>query len=193
LGSTLISPLEEVSSMSAFFSQLPALVGVVVGALASYLVTSAGERSQWRRAQQTRWDEKRAAAYAEYGYFLKRKLHAVLRLAVDRGVPLHGYAGVGGQVDEELTRAESERSAKWEMVVMLGDPDAVLAARDYTLLVLSLEKIARQRPVDPNSWDDVVRKLEVARIQFYGAVRADLGVRHGRLPDDSMWSWHLIP
>lgn len=54
--------------MSGITRQLPALIGVVVGALASYLAGAASERARWRREQSARWDDRRAQAYAEYGY-----------------------------------------------------------------------------------------------------------------------------
>jgi xanthine/uracil permease len=43
--------------MASVVQQLPVLIGVAVGALASYLVTSATERARWQRQQATRWDD----------------------------------------------------------------------------------------------------------------------------------------
>ena len=57
--------------MASVVQQLPVLIGVGVGALASYLVTSATERARWQRQQATRWDDKRAQVYAAYGYAVK--------------------------------------------------------------------------------------------------------------------------
>jgi hypothetical protein len=66
--------------MDTFLGQLPALVGVLVGALASYLVTVATERRRWRRSMDTRWDERRVVAYAEYATAVKAMFDLVLRL-----------------------------------------------------------------------------------------------------------------
>lgn len=57
--------------MSGIGQQLPALVGVVIGAGASYLAGAASERTRWRRERSSRWDERRAQAYADYGYAVK--------------------------------------------------------------------------------------------------------------------------
>lgn len=57
------------------------MLGVALGALASYLVSSAGERTRWRRAQATRWDDKRNAAYAQFAHLLKQTLRASLWVA----------------------------------------------------------------------------------------------------------------
>lgn len=50
--------------MQTFIDQLPALIGVVIGALGTFWVTSATDRIRWRREQLTRWDERRLEAYA---------------------------------------------------------------------------------------------------------------------------------
>ncbi|MFJ1543000.1 hypothetical protein ACIODS_31120 [Micromonospora chalcea] len=57
--------------MDAFVSQLPALLGVVVGALGTGLVTFLSSRSQWKRGQSVRWDERRLEAYGEFAQVLK--------------------------------------------------------------------------------------------------------------------------
>jgi len=57
--------------MSGVIEQFPALIGVVIGALASYLAGAATERTRWRRERSSRWDDRRAQAYADYGYAVK--------------------------------------------------------------------------------------------------------------------------
>lgn len=47
-------------------SQLFVLAGVIVGALASYLTTAAAERARWKRALDSRWDDRRVEAYGSY-------------------------------------------------------------------------------------------------------------------------------
>jgi hypothetical protein len=56
--------------MQALLQQLPTLVGVLVGAAATYVATSTAERSRWRRQQSVRWDIHRYEAYAEYAHAL---------------------------------------------------------------------------------------------------------------------------
>ena len=57
--------------MTSFAAQLPTLVGVVVGAGASFFATFANERTRWQREREAKWDENRAVAYMEYGYAVK--------------------------------------------------------------------------------------------------------------------------
>jgi hypothetical protein len=47
------------------------LLGVVIGAMASYLAGAAAERRRWRREAQIRWDTKRLDAYAGYANAVK--------------------------------------------------------------------------------------------------------------------------
>ena len=66
--------------MANVVQQLTALIGVIVGALASYLVSSATERRRWQRQQSTRWDEKCAQAYADYANALRNVFYLCGRI-----------------------------------------------------------------------------------------------------------------
>jgi hypothetical protein len=68
-------------SMSELVNQLPALIGVVVGAVMSYSGSALAERSRWRRSLTTRWDEKRLDAYAGYADAVKQETRLSLRIA----------------------------------------------------------------------------------------------------------------
>ena len=93
--------------MASFVQQLPALIGVVIGASASYLAGAATERARWRREQASRWDEKRAQAYADYGYAIKNVYVQCRRIADNyRGLG-GGYRGPGGNYRGQGARSES--------------------------------------------------------------------------------------
>jgi hypothetical protein len=91
--------------------QLPVLTGVVIGALASYLVSSATERAQWRRQQAARWDDKRIQVYADYGYSVKNVYIACLRIVENRGLNTKSVP-TDPQVFGEFERLATERTAK---------------------------------------------------------------------------------
>lgn len=57
--------------MHAVLQQVPALIGVLVGAFTSYVVAAAGESARWRRTQSVRWDETRLRTYLEYSSAVK--------------------------------------------------------------------------------------------------------------------------
>jgi hypothetical protein len=54
-------------------SQLPALIGVIVGSVLSYAGRALTERSKWKRSQEVRWDARRVEAYSQYASAVKRQ------------------------------------------------------------------------------------------------------------------------
>jgi hypothetical protein len=173
--------------MGDFVRQLPTLVGVIVGALASYFVTSASERGRWRREQESRWDENRAQAYADYGYTVKRHYELCKRLASSRGMPTLSEPLDPVQALDELARSSAERAARWERVLLLGSPDTVAAARVWHRSVWQLELFARGLRDDTPGWKQADLAVQEARSKFYAAARRDLGIKSGHLPEGGPW------
>jgi hypothetical protein len=173
--------------MSDLIRQAPALIGVAVGALASFLVTTASERNRWRREQASRWDDKRADAYAEYGNSVKNLHELCKRIAAYRGLqtwtePLDPAEGL-----EDLARSAAERAAKWEIVLLLGSPAAVVAARSWHRQVWQMELFAQGVRTDNTQWRTLLDDVAAARYRFYDAARRDLGITSGQLPDSGPW------
>jgi hypothetical protein len=168
--------------------QLPALIGVVVGALGSFLVSSATESRRWRRQQSTRWDEKRAQAYAEYGFAVKNVFSLCWHISNFRGLgPMAEKIDLTEALNE-LRLLNSERSVKWESVLLLGNPETVDAARRWHRLVGKVEIFVREGHTDVSEWDALFDEVNVARDRFYDAARYDLGIRSGHLPPWGRWN-----
>jgi len=168
---------------SPLVHQLPALVGVGVGALLTYATTFLGERSRWRRERNARWDEARMRAYAEYGDAVKKVTHVASRIAAGRGFP-HSVESLAPDAEamEALSSAGGERARAWEPVLLLGDPETVAAARAWHQALWRLEWYAAGRLTAADQWESVLRDTEVARDRFYDCARRDLGVRGGAVP-----------
>jgi hypothetical protein len=115
--------------MSRIAQQLPALLGVAVGALASYLAGAASERMRWRRDQSVRWDDKRAQAYTDYGLAVKNVYAQSMRAAELRRRDGQDQTAAYEEALAELGRLTDERTAKWETVLLLGQPETIAAAR----------------------------------------------------------------
>ena len=62
--------------MGNFLNQLPAILGVIVGALGTLLVTNFTDKARWRRDQAVRWDTRRLDAYVALAAIVK-EIHAV--------------------------------------------------------------------------------------------------------------------
>jgi hypothetical protein len=173
--------------MATVVQQLPALIGVAVGALASYLVSSATERRRWERQQSTRWDEKRAQAYVDYGNAVKNVFNKCGSIANFRGL---GW--MHEQINEtdalsELGQLARERPAKWESLLLLGDTETLLAAREWHRLVGKLQRFVRNNKTDVGEWRALFVQAQAARTRFYHAARRDLGIRETSFPAAGPW------
>jgi hypothetical protein len=170
--------------MHELVNQLPTLLGVIVGAAGSYLASAAGERARWRRTQGTRWDDKRADAYAAYGRAIKQMINLSQRLAAGRGIGGSGEPLAATQDNlEALAAAEAVRGNVWETVLLLGDPSTIAAARHWQEQVWRLEWFARGLMTGEEAgWDRAMEAANEARAAFYGSARRDLRVAGDHLP-----------
>jgi hypothetical protein len=165
-------------------SQLLVLAGVIIGALASYLTTAATERARWRRALDSRWDDRRVDAYAAYAQALKDEINISSRIFADRGIPANPQSLSTAEENLELLElAGMKRATAWETVLLLGHPDTVGAARKWQETVWRLNGFARGKIAGGSEyWEKARSEVNRARSSFYESARKDLQVRGGDLP-----------
>ncbi|MGW1505031.1 hypothetical protein ACWCQW_42265 [Streptomyces mirabilis] len=153
------------------------LIGVLIGATASYVATALTEKARWRRQLETRWDEKRLESYLRYADAIKRFTSIAGRLAAGKGLfdlpqPVTQGAGL-----ELLADAELERGYAFESVLLMGDADTITAARALQRHAWVLEQFARDlRPGSAEDWSRAFREFQESRDKYYLAARASLGV-----------------
>jgi hypothetical protein len=179
--------------MASVVQQLPVLIGVAVGALASYLVTSATERTRWQRQQATRWDDKRAQIYADYGYAVKNVFEICKRIAAHNGLGTKSDPLDPAKASDELGRLTAERTAKWESMLLLGNPETIAAARAWHRLIWHMELFARGARTDEKEWLSLLAEVAIARTRFYEAARLDLGIKGGHVPHAERWEGPALP
>ncbi|WP_200871679.1 hypothetical protein [Actinomadura welshii] len=170
----------------AFMDQAPALAGVIIGALGSYLTSSLTERARWRRTRTERWDEKKFEIYANYANALKTQIGIGQRIAAHRGLaytvdPLEPEEGM-----RLLAQAESRRQAEWEAVLLVGDAETVAAARAWHEGVWNIGLWVRGLKDDQEGWVAAVQRVSRARDDFYSCARRDLGIA-GPPPPSGPW------
>jgi hypothetical protein len=175
-----------VIDVQTLLQQLPTLIGVLLGAAATYATSSASERLRWRRQQSVRWDTKRLEAYGEYAYALKKVISIAVQMAAQRGLQpdvdwLPAEYGM-----EALTAAEDERTTKWEKVLLVGSDEAVMAARKWHNSVFWLQRIASGTRTEM-TWTEAVSMTSEGRQEFYRVVKRDLGTADNILPDAYEW------
>lgn len=172
--------------MGSFTEQLPTLLGVVVGAFATYAASSAAERARWRRVQSVRWDEKRVSAYAEYAHALKQVISVALRLASRRDASTDSQWAPPEDELAALNAAEEERTTKWEAVLLLGSNEVVIAGRKWHQCVFRLERLAQGQPSDM-SLAEAIDATSKARRNFYETAKRDIGIDVGASPEAYEW------
>ena len=165
--------------MGNFLNQLPAILGVVVGALGTLLVASFTDKARWRRDQAVRWDTRRLDAYGAYAATVK-EIHA---LALRISAPYRRYSK-SRPIDREqgmelLDEANARRTKAWEAMLLLGDETTVTAARAWQDAVGAEEHLCSGDSIDEMEWQSAVDAVDQARDRFYLAARENLGVHGG--------------
>jgi hypothetical protein len=165
--------------MGDFLNQLPAIFGVIVGALGTMLVTSYTDRARWRRDQAVRWDTRRLDAYVAYAATVK-EIHA---LALRISAPYRHYSK-SRPIDREqgvelLDEADARRTKAWEAMLLLGDENTVTAARAWQNAVRTERELCSGDSIDELEWQSAVEAVDQARDRFYLAARENLGVHGG--------------
>ncbi|MFD4144265.1 MULTISPECIES: hypothetical protein [unclassified Streptomyces] len=174
--------------MSAFIQQLPALLGVVIGALGSYLAIVRGDRARFRREEGARWEERRLTVYADYARSLKKTVTLTYRVAAHLGNDPHPHPLSPEEAAPLLAEATDARDPVGEALLMLGTPDVVQRAREWVLAVIEMERFLREGTRDPDAWSAMLEKQRDARTRYYEAVRRDMG-----LPAGHPGQWSLPP
>lgn len=165
--------------MTVFIQQLPALVGVVIGALGSYLVVVRGDRMRFRREQTARWEERRLAVYTDYARSLKASVTLAYRVAARLGNDPHPHPLSLAEAEALLAEATIARDPTGEALLMLGNPAVVEKAREWVVTVLEMERFLRDGTEDPRAWQALLERQRAGREGYYTAVRDDLGLPPG--------------
>ncbi|MFI2372100.1 hypothetical protein [Streptomyces sp. NPDC018833] len=174
--------------MSAFIQQLPALLGVVIGALCSYMAIMRGDRARFRREQAARWEERRLAVYSDYARSLKKSVTLTYRVAAHLGNDPHPHPLSPEDAAPFLAAASDARDPSGEALLMLGSRDVVQKAREWVVVVLEMESFLREGRRAPDAWSALLAKQRAARETYYAAVRDDLELSPGH-----SGRWELPP
>ncbi|WP_186404098.1 hypothetical protein [[Actinomadura] parvosata] len=174
--------------MQNFMEQLPALIGVLLGAVGTYSVTALTERKRWKRQLATRWDERRVIAYMEYAHAVKKTISICVKLAAQRDVGVELNFLAPEYAESDLAAAEEERTISWEAVLLFGSDEAIAAGRRWHEAVFRLELIATGQEADL-SWDLAIKATSRARGEFYRVVKREIGMKETGTP--GAYDWQL--
>lgn len=165
--------------MSTFIQQLPALLGVVIGALGSYLVVMRGEEVRFRRERAARWEERRLTVYADWARALKQSVTLTYRVAAHLGNDPHPHPLSPEEAAPLQAEATVARDPSGEALLLLGSPEVVEKARAWVVTVLEMEEFLRAGTRDPSAWQALLDRQRAGREGYYAAVREDLALPPG--------------
>ncbi|MEU6991256.1 hypothetical protein ABZ953_11430 [Streptomyces sp. NPDC046465] len=176
--------------MPEFIQQLPALLGVIIGALGSYVAITRGDRIRFRREQAARWEERRLAVYTEYARVLKQTVTLTYRVAAHLGNDPHPHPLSPEEAVPHFAQAADARDPAGESLLLLGAAEVVDEARAWVLLVIRMERFLRADTHDPEAWAALLERQRAARQAYYAAVRRDLALPPGH---PGQWSVAIPP
>jgi len=162
----------------AFYAQLPALIGLVIGAGMTFAATYWVDRTGWRREQAVRWDKQRLSTYLDYSNAVKELVTVAARLAADQPLesgiePLENTA----ENLDKLAAAEARRTVVSDALRLFADPDTGTAAREMTRCAWHLSWLAREAPEgDRSEWKRAFKDYEDARDDYMACARKSLKV-----------------
>lgn len=165
--------------MSSFIQQLPALLGVVIGALGSYLAIVRSDRARFRRERAARWEERRLAVYSDWARALKASVTLTYRVASHLGNDPHPHPLSLTEAEPLLAEASVARDPSGEALLMLGSREVVEKARAWVVVVLEMEQFLRDGTRDPAAWQALLDRQRAGREAYYAAVREDLALPPG--------------
>ncbi|MCL6731752.1 hypothetical protein [Streptomyces neyagawaensis] len=176
--------------MSTFIQQLPALLGVVIGALGSYLVVMRGEQVRFRRERAARWEERRLTVYADWARSLKQSVTLAYRIASHFGNDPHPHPLSPDEAAPLQAEATVARDPSGEALLLLGSPEVVEKARGWVVVVLEMEEFLRAGRRDPGAWQVLLDRQRAGREGYYSAVREDLALPPGH---SARWQMPAAP
>lgn len=161
-------------------TQLFTLLGVVVGAVASYLVNALGERARFRRDLARNWQERRFDCFASYINEVKSLSIIARRMAPALGLPSGTSLDPLNAQDGArlLTETETHRALSMEKLRLLADANTAAAAHTLNEAVWRLDGMARGLITDLtlDQWNNAVAGFFRAFDEFHTNARRELGV-----------------
>jgi hypothetical protein len=165
--------------MAGLSAQLPSLIGVLVGASASLMVTTVGDRSRFRRDELARWRDRRLAVYTDYARAMKANVNVMYRWADYLGNRSSPHELTPERARPLLAASVEARDQAWETLSLVGSRDVAAAANAWFDVVVVMERSIQASVEDTAVWDELFSRHGNARQRFYDAARADLALSDG--------------
>jgi hypothetical protein len=168
-------------------AQLFTLVGVALGATASYLFSSLNERERHRREVAKGWEGRKYDNFVAFVEDIKTMAHYCRRMAAALNLEERAVAGDKLEVVEGsplLAEANQRRAISLERLGLLSDVGTIAAAYQLNEAIWVLEWIVEgQIPgAGQEHWERAVARFMDAFDAFHRCARLELGVPGGHVP-----------
>ncbi|MFI0453740.1 hypothetical protein [Actinomadura sp. 6N118] len=165
--------------------QIFTLSGVALGAIASYLVGSLGERARFRRELAKGWGDRKLDAYAGYIRDVKQVHMLAQRITAargvhDRNIPLSPEEGL-----PLIAEASVRRSLSSEQVTLLASAETLATLRRVNEEARILMQFARGVSSSAEDFHQAIRSFTQALDDFHTCARSELGVPGTHLVRDN--------
>lgn len=163
--------------MEPLLSQLPTMVGVLIGVGGTLVTTAFTDAARWRREQRVRFDARLLDVSAEYAAAIREMVQTLAGMTVhvrpgDMSPPLTPEQGKA-----ILDAANRRRMLAWESLVLVADDATVQAGGSMWAAVGPLEYAVRDLATfDPDDWEPLDRAIRARQRDFYQAVRRSLAI-----------------
>jgi hypothetical protein len=162
--------------MDDLLTQLPAMLGVVLGVVGTLVTTALTDAARWRREQGVRFDHRLLDACAEYSAAVRDFTHAVAGITADRR-PWASTPPIDSEAGEKVLRSASRRQTlAWEMLCLLADDSTVEAGRRMWHAAIEQNSFINSLVIDRDDWDRNAMAVRSARDDFHNAARASMTV-----------------
>jgi hypothetical protein len=162
----------------AVADQVFTLSGVALGAIASYLVSSLGERARFRRELAKRWEDRKVNAYAGYIRDVKEVHMLTQRITAAQGLHDRNIALPPDEGLPLLAEASIRRSLSSEQVTLLASAETIAALRRVNDEARILMEFARgvRRDAEEGDFHQSIQAFTQALDDFHTCSRSELGV-----------------
>lgn len=163
--------------MGALLTQLPAMVGVLIGVVGTLVTTNVADAARWRREQRVPFDTRFLDVSAEYTAALREIMQTLAGVTVhlrpgDTSPPLTPEQGRA-----ILDAATRRRMLAWESLCLVADDATVAAGGALWAAADPLEHAVRDLATfDPDDWEPLDRVVRARQKDFYQAVRRSLAI-----------------
>jgi hypothetical protein len=160
-------------------TQLVTVLAVLLGAAASYLATSAMERTRHKRDLSERWVERKLDAYMSYLSDVKQMRAIARRILHDTGLDPNLPISLSREEGLPLlAEAEAHRSVSAERVLLVGNEDVITALHALNKAVWKIEWFARELidNADTDAWRQAAGEYALAINHFQECARRDMHV-----------------